>query len=264
LNFAFGVVLILFLLTPGIIFRIAFLKGPYARKYFRQSVADEVFYSLVPAVLFQLIGLICISQNYIIDYETLFYLLTNPPRNEHQIDFKIIQSSLPNFALYNFSLISASYILGYLLRKAISFLRLDVYLSFLKLNNEWYYILKGKILDTWDDPYASNAIDFIQIDLLVENGNNMFIYSGILEEFYLSENNGLDRLVLYNVYRRTLENDLPDDLKKQSSILDKGTDERYYNMPGDSFVVPYSEIKNMNITYLTLTKEESSESENIE
>ncbi len=85
----------------------------------------------------------------------------------------------------------------------------------------------------------------------------MFIYSGILEEFYLSENNGLDRLVLYNVYRRTLENDFPKDLKKQSSILDKGTDERYYNMPGDSFVIPYSEIKNMNITYLTLTKEES-------
>ena len=41
-----------------------------------------------------------------------------------------------------------------------------------------------------------------------------------------------------------------------SNLLDKETDERYYNMPGDYFVIPYSQVINLNVTYLEFTEVE--------
>jgi hypothetical protein len=34
-----------------------------------------------------------------------------------------------------------------------------------------------------------------------------------------------------------------------AAVLSKDTDARYYNMPGDYFMIPISEVKNINITY---------------
>ena len=34
-----------------------------------------------------------------------------------------------------------------------------------------------------------------------------------------------------------------------ADILSKDADARYYNMPGDYFMIPISEVKNINITY---------------
>jgi len=34
-----------------------------------------------------------------------------------------------------------------------------------------------------------------------------------------------------------------------TSVLSKDEDDRYYNMPGDYFMIPISEVKNINITY---------------
>jgi hypothetical protein len=74
------------------------------------------------------------------------------------------------------------------------------------------------------------------------------IYSGILEDYYLSKDNGLDRLYLHNVYRRRLKDDLNPD-QPNVGYLERHLDPRYYAMPGDLFVITYDKILNLNITY---------------
>jgi hypothetical protein len=74
-----------------------------------------------------------------------------------------------------------------------------------------------------------------------------------LAEFYLSKDQGLDRLCLQEVYRRTLISDRPQ--QDIEGIPTQQLDNRYYRMPGDVFVIPYSLVKNINVTYKKLQEE---------
>ena len=74
------------------------------------------------------------------------------------------------------------------------------------------------------------------------------IYSGILENYFLSKENGLDRIYLRNVYRRKLKDDLGNE-HGNVGYLDRHLDNRYYAMPGDLFIINYDKIINLNITY---------------
>ncbi len=93
-------------------------------------------------------------------------------------------------------------------------------------------------------------IELIQVDALINSSEGNFIYSGILENFFLSKDNGLDRIYLSNVYRRRLKDDLDADVPNVG-YLARHQDTRYYSMPGYLFVATYDKIINMNITYYT-------------
>ena len=80
--------------------------------------------------------------------------------------------------------------------------------------------------------------------MLVETKEGSVLYCGLLDEFYLSED-GVDRICLYEVYCRRFDQDIKD----SERMPNKSFDERYYKMPGDLFVIPYSQIRNLNLTY---------------
>ena len=57
-----------------------------------------------------------------------------------------------------------------------------------------------------------------------------------------------NRIYLSTVYRRKLSGDLEDKKKTENPEEDN----RYYSMPGEFFVIPYKEIKNINVDYFRL------------
>jgi hypothetical protein len=247
MNLILGSILLFILVIPGLVFRFSYLHGTYAKQSFKISAVDEIFWAILPALIFQFAGVILLEQVLYnpVRLDQLYALITN---DSGSIDFDIVRKSLPRFLLYNLSLIAIAALLGLGTRFLVRKMKLDLKYSFLKINNEWYYLFSGEILDT-ELPGESKDIYFIQIDALVQTSNGTVVYCGTLEDYFLSKDNGLDRLYLSSVYRRKLEEDRSNDENAEGEYLEKYLDTRYYAMPGDLFVIPYERIINLNITY---------------
>ncbi|WP_211455114.1 hypothetical protein [Collimonas antrihumi] len=75
-----------------------------------------------------------------------------------------------------------------------------------------------------------------------------YIYTGILEDYELTDKGELDRLILSNTSRRRLADDR--DPGDSSSPLDSYR--YFYQIEGDRFVLRASEYTTLNIKYLVL------------
>ena len=245
MNLLLGSIILFILVVPGLVFRFSYLHGTYAKQTFKISAVDEIFWAILPALILQLSGLLVIDNltTYNMRLDQVYALVTN---QTDTIDFKIIQNSIPYFLIYTIILVAIAILAGLGVRYVIRKLRLDLRYTFLKINNEWYYLFSGEILDT-EIPGESADIDFIQIDALVQTSDGTVVYCGTLEDYFLSRDNGLDRIYLSSVYRRRLNKD--DEEESAGGYLERYLDTRYYAMPGDLFVIPYEKIINLNITY---------------
>jgi hypothetical protein len=171
------------------------------------------------------------------------------------------------FVLYCTVVYIIAWYLGGVARRVVVKNKLDIQYPILRLHNDWHYILSGLILDFPGQPGDSENVNTIWIDALVENKEGNVIYSGILKHYVLSKEDGLDRLYLTAVQRRLFKDDVVQEFSghDEASNADAGventvdydveqqdeltTDDRYYFMPGDYFILPYQEIKNLNIIY---------------
>ena len=221
MNVALGTLLILIILSPGFICRYAFLKGPYSRKNFKPTITEDIFWSLIPAFFIQLTAVFILQQlglNHSV--KTLYLLIAGA---EKGIDFQLVDNHLTFFLTYTFILLLISYGIGSTARWIVIRYDLDLKYNIFKVNNEWYYLFRRNLL--YQD------VDFIQLDVLVHSQKGTTLYSGILDDYFLNKEGGIDRLYLLQVTR-----------------------DRDYYMPGDYFVVFGKDIFNLNLTYVTLDK----------
>lgn len=241
MNIALGTLIILFLLSPGFIIRYTFLKGPYSRKNYKPSITTEIFWAIIPAVFLQLSALYILQiSGYELDFQLIYLLLTGSDKID---DFTILSGSLGGFLLY-YSIISfLAAGIGFVARWVVVHWQLDKKFGIFKINNEWYYLFSGRLLEDADE------IDFIQIDALVQTPEGVVIYCGVLNDFYLTSEGGIDRLYLVNVYRRKFSDDYI-----VANVEPKNLDDRYYNMPGDYLVIFGQTLLNLNLTYYKLAE----------
>ncbi|MCP4456819.1 MAG: hypothetical protein GY816_02140 [Cytophagales bacterium] len=218
MNIAFGTLLLLILLSPGFICRYAFLQGPYSRKNFQPSISDDIFWSVIPAFFIQLLAYTFLKFIGIQPSPRDLYLIVTG--NEH-VNFELIDASLFRFTQYTFVLLVISYLAGASARWIVTRYNLDLKYNILKVANEWHYLFSGKL--------TKEKVDLIQMDILVNSGNGTTLNSGILEDYFLNKDGGIDRLYLITVFR---DND--------------------YELPGDYFVIFGKEILNLNLTYFSL------------
>lgn len=263
MNLIFGSIILFCLIIPGLVFRFSYLHGTYAKQTFKISAVDEIFWAILPALILQLCGFLIVENSdvYHVRLDQLYALITN---NANVINFDLIGKSAGYFLLYIIILMAVAAGLGLTTRYMIRKWKLDLKYTFLRINNEWYYLFSGEILDT-EIPGESKDIYFIQIDALVQTNDGTVVYCGTLEDYFLSSTNGLDRIYLSSVYRRKLSKDRSPEEESEGGYLEKYLDTRYYAMPGDLFVIPYEKIINLNITYhkwsKVLTEEEQESDE---
>jgi hypothetical protein len=261
MSLIFGSVFLFILISPGLLFRFSYLQGTYAKLNFSVSAVEEIFWAVVPTFFLHIMSVLIIESltGYAVRLDIVYQLLVGEANN-----FEVIRHSLFQFLVYLTVVIALSILSGSIFRFAIRKLRLDFYLSFLRMGNEWHYLLSGEILNypkkntgltsvKFLGKYflalrrPSKKIQWIQIDALMNSSEGDMIYSGILNEYYLSRDNRLDRIYLSEVYRRKLKADLA--LDEEESELVQHLDDRYYSMPGDLFVIQYQQVLNLNITY---------------
>lgn len=253
MNIAIGALVLLLLIFPGILFRYAYLSGPYSRKNFQSSLSDEVVLSLIPAFLIQTLAYVTIEPVLKINVDvSLLIRLVSQVSSVNSAEFGTIESSILLFSVYNIVTCSFGFLSGKLFRNFVAKNSWDIKYHSLRFNNEWYYLLSGRIIDFPGNAGDSRNINMVRVDVLSESQGNTIIYSGILREFYLSKADGLDRIYLTNVYRRKLIDDSPREL---TAPIEQEFDDRYYKMPGDIFVIPYQQIRNINITYYVIEEE---------
>jgi len=262
MNLVFGSLFLFILISPGLLFRFSYLQGSYAKLAFKVSAVDEILWALIPALILHLNAIWWIENvvNTPVNLDVIYQLVT-----AKDTDLTIVKQSLLSFLFYITILIGLGILFGLLTRLTVRKLRLDLHWKFLRFGNEWYYLLSGEMLNveertqgqTWladSFGFLKNSlqpkvqVELIQIDAVVKSSEGDLIYSGILKDYFLSKDNGLDRIYLTNVYRRVFKNDLDDD-DRNPGFMARDTDERYYAMPGDFFVLTYDKIQNLNITY---------------
>ncbi len=268
MNFLFNALIIALLLLPGVILRISYLSLFYSKKTFRSSFAEELLLSLLPTFIIQSIGFFIIKNH--IDISTFYLLLIN---SDKTVQYNLNEVAIENFLWYCTAVYSIAALLGFMFRKLVQQYSLDVRIPLLRLYNDWYYHLWGYVSRDYKGKRIFNEIDIVWLDVLVDNKDGSYIYSGWLSEFILSKEEGLDFLCMNGVRRRRLDKDQPeefftkaentfenkkdinisyDDYKQEDATVEEVNnyiDKRYYDMPGQNFIIPYKEVKNINIIY---------------
>lgn len=102
----------------------------------------------------------------------------------------------------------------------------------------WYYLLTASDLPEGEQP------DLILASAIVEVGKDAYLYHGVVEYYYVTEEGQLDRLVLSGASRRPIGAD------KESP--NQPREERFYPIDGDFFVLRFSETVTLNIQYVRL------------
>ena len=89
------------------------------------------------------------------------------------------------------------------------------------------------------------------ISAIVEVAKDAVLYVGVLDDFFFDSDGNLDRLILQSVARRPLSAD-----KNTAPPEGAASDERFYDIDGDSFVLRYQDVKTLNVQYVKLTTSE--------
>jgi hypothetical protein len=117
--------------------------------------------------------------------------------------------------------------------------------SMLSFNLPWYYELKGKLEPPTND--TNQAVFFshscIFITCMINSGKDTYLYTGVLDDFYLNTDGSLDRIVLTEVFRRPLKNN-----SHKSQGVELGV---------DRMIIKYDEVINLTLDYLSFFRKKN-------
>lgn len=116
----------------------------------------------------------------------------------------------------------------------------------------WHYILTGEFFDfpraAFELTDKVSTIEMVFVDALVETHEGTIIYTGILVDYELNKESGLDFITLKRVKRRFLVGE-----KNEKSENKK--EDQYYEIPGHILVIRNDQLININFTYYKLKAE---------
>jgi hypothetical protein len=244
LNFAFQAFLLLLIYLPGAIFVLAVtgkirdngeipvISGSMTGHAIAAVLASAVLHTAWLLAIHAMGGL-CGCQP---AHREFFALLTlNNATAPYLAAESAIGGALWFIALYFISIFALPLVAGLALNVWIDRRELDIRYRFLRFKPPWHYILTG-------ENRSNQAGRTVVVDLLVQVGEAPVLYSGILSYFSFDEKTKApDALVLASAFRGVV----PDF---------HGTAEPEFltPIPGDTFAVKFSEIKNINIQYVDL------------
>ncbi len=244
MNLALGaIILYLLFIVPALFFFRFYYSGEFSKQYFKASAFELFLSSIIPGVLFQFIyyQIILVTTNYQLDFEVLGMLLLGGDEKEIPKAFSKLKDSLPQILEYNLSLWIILAWLGWISKFVVRKLRLDRSFVIFRFRNHWHYLLRGEILDFPNIEGRESDIELTYLNVVVNIGNAIYLYSGFLDHFQLtSEGSGLDYILLSNVERREITDVVP---QNANSIV----------FAGDFFQIPYATIINMNIHYIRIS-----------
>ena len=176
---------------------------------------------------------------YNIDYEIIFQLLFNPPAI---LDYSNITDNVYSIFSYFISLAIISTFFGYIIRNIIRVYKLDRKSTLLRYDNTWYYIFSGEVLDiekyNKNKTITSDKIEQRIVDVLTKSDEKYVLYRGSLIDYQLNDSNSVDFIVLASPRKQIIGESETKDISS------------------NYFIIPYSEVLNINIKYLEVDIED--------
>ena len=245
-NIAFLSLIYLLLAVPGFLYRSFYYSGEFTRGMLPRNWTGEIGKAILLSVLFHAlwisffqsahhIGLV----HYSISIETVIRLMAAEyGLDEHSFHSIIVRlyENLGYIASYYLIVIGTAVLAGYWARKIVWGQELDVTHSWLRYRSDWLYKIMGRgaLKDVpFDDTEA-------WIDILSEHETSVpgraMLYRGLAAGYTTEENGSLRDVILT-------------DVKRTDGEKDSSAKVRWSRVPGKFFVISYSKIRNMNITY---------------
>jgi len=233
-------VLIVFILVPGFLFRRVYFQGTFSKQFDSKTWSHSLFYSALFGIILNFLAYNC--------YEHLL----------KEIDYKaclsfynsITKDSIPEKDLVAFDIKSIYKYLGILYGLAVIVawiiylivrnFKLDRYFAPLRFSDHWHYYFKGEIKDFKEFSLSKGRCSVVTADVLVKSekdGNN--IYSGLLSSYSLDDKGGLESISL---------------TKAQIFKQDK---KEFKDIHSTIFIIPNSSILNINLRYTFLEEDDT-------
>ena len=254
MNIALPALIVFLLLLPGFLFRYSYKRTEKTLldfKPFGETTLKSIFAAFIIDATWALLA--PRWSGYQIDFGNLLAFLSGAAQPD-AFRAAVRQASENAWPIYLFFLLlfMGSWSAGRAARKTIELLRLDqrdkTFAETFRFDTPWFYLFNG--YDEDEPP------DGVYIAAVVDMDGGPYLYVGILQEYFFTENGELDRLVLSDVVRRKLSQDKIENPKDEDTDLGSTGHERFYPIAGDYFVLKYSEIHTLNIRYVRLVQAE--------
>ena len=122
----------------------------------------------------------------------------------------------------------------------------------------WENLFTGKILDE-EKQKALHEQGFILVDALMNTSEGDVMYRGILEEYFLSQNDGLKYLIFSAVSKKYLNKEVEYKYANPHATSGQHRPPEEIRLSGDRFMIPVSKAKNLQIEYFWLESDKWSE-----
>lgn len=246
-NIAFLSLIYLLFAVPGFLFRWIYFSGGFTRQLLPKSWTDEIGKALLITIPFHL-GWIAMFElckhygpcAYTVTYRTAFELLTGDYGDPTTL-VQLLYSNAWYLLSYYVLAATTACAVGHQLRRLVWLRELDASHPLLTYRNEWLYTImgRGKL------PGVKQKETVALIDVLVDQDAGLpgktILYQRRALVFSANENGSLRNITLGDVLRAAFE----EQEGEPPRLIWKA-------VPGDEFVVDYSHVRNLNITYLTL------------
>lgn len=253
MNIAIGAFLITLLFIPAISFRLAL-------NYHRQlkellgalSITDTILlFILVPICTHILLLPIIYQCGIVVKYDLILNIIYS--NREFPIVNKTMGWDIIWFLLYVLLAFGVAFLVSWFAvsNNWIS----NKIITLLGVSNEWYELFDGD---------GDKNYDVILLDVLTSSKESTLIYSGYLKNYYFqTKSTELDYIVLTQVKRRDLRSkavfDQPMANSSEKFNFYKNEPGTTISLPGDLVIIPAREILNINVTYLEVDREITTE-----
>lgn len=247
LNF---ILLFLIIILPGIVFRRFYFYGDFSKQFRIKEPLHHLFISnIIPGVVLLVFTLLLLRHlDWISELKTLY------PQIRHSLIEVSLQTSNPESLitddfLEDISKIALStfilaFLSGYLISRTIRLFRLDIKYKLIRYKNGWYYLFSGEISSFEKFKENLNLKNEIRkkkffypplVDILIQQGSEKLLYSGVLLDYEVSQDNllKLERVYLKDTQRYS---------EREGKVVP-------VNIPGDLFVLDTNNLINININY---------------
>jgi hypothetical protein len=242
MELAFSALLLFALVLPGIIVRYTYTRG--ARSWIippsTQSLPDQIAYSFIGALILHMVWASLISLcsgifQHRISLESILMLLLGTYGEDNE-RFPAVLNSIAGFpyqvTFYFLSLYLFSAILGYAAHETVRRQKWDRKYPLIRYDNPWFYFLTGEALEFAE--YNLPKPDGVYLTAVVQQGQEDYLYRGIVDQFAFDKDGNLDRVLLIGAHRRLLSKD----------------DQKDYDIRGHFFILKYSEMHTINLEYV--------------
>jgi len=239
MNIALSAVVIFVLLMPPIVFYLSFTYGRYAKAGPKFSFLDGILASAIISLLVHATALFILGKE--VRFDVFLKVLGGELKDlENKITNRELTRCTKAFALYNFLLLIIFILLGRLTRFIVIRFNYNLAQSeALRLNNRWWFLFNA---------FKKNnqRSDMVLVDAVVETKECTIIYSGWLLDF-VCDGEKLDRIYLECVVKRKLR------IENEKGVIEEQLSSAV-PIRGEIFSLPYDNIINLNLHFVTFTE----------